>query len=165
MLSAKMWLDAKLVGLWPLIWHFGTGGIVIIACLAFYFAAPVWLLPGLRKLCLWIAAVFAVAMVSYGIGISNEHSRMAEQSVVLVHNAVETSNRARDEAEAEVARNPLPVGADPADCVPVVRPAAPVLRPRWVRAPTVTAQPWNRDQASPAPKRAVRPVAKHPVLQ
>lgn len=161
--AITFWITEKSIGLWPLVWHFGLGGVIIAACLAFYFAAPAWLLPGLRKLCLPIAGVFALAMASYAVGISNEHSRMAAQTVVLVRNATEVAERARAEAEAAVAAQPLPVREVAADCVPVVSPPAPVRRPGWVRAPAAGSnEPWNRDTHA-VQRRPVRPVAKHPL--
>lgn len=89
-------------GLWPMVWKLGTTGALIAGLLFLYFATPAWLLPGLRRLLPWAAGVLAVSLVSYSVGVVDEHRRVVEQERIATERAHDSANEARKAAEKSV---------------------------------------------------------------
>jgi len=68
------WISFEFAGLWPLIWHFGIGGVALLACLAGWYFSPVH-----RIDFIWAALVVIVVMTSTAIGVSiGEHRKQAQ---------------------------------------------------------------------------------------
>lgn len=65
-------------GLWPMIGHFGIGGVLVAGALA-----GAWFLPPFRKDFLWAAAVVVFALFFEGVGIHVEKARRDAQEQVI----------------------------------------------------------------------------------
>ncbi len=135
--SIEFWAHTAFVGLWPLIWHFGLGGVIIIVSLVLYFVEPAWFPTKFRNLSLWIAVGTAIAMVAYGMGVVNEKSRCDLQNKAGVEASLSLGNTARNAAVQSVTH--------------------PIVPPRWVSAPK--RDPLDRNKSGANPKRNVQPVA------
>lgn len=59
-----------LAGLWPLVYHFTAGTLIIIGALAW-----AWFMPVFRKTALWVALTVFVMMTAYATGVKNENDR------------------------------------------------------------------------------------------
>lgn len=78
-------LQFAFAGLWPMVWHFGLGGVIIGGCLALAWFTPAWL-PLPRKDLVYIAAIVGTALVFEGVGIRDEAARRdAQEKVVSTH--------------------------------------------------------------------------------
>lgn len=102
-------LKYQFAGLWPLLWHFGLGGVVIIACIALYIFTPAFLsaiFPNIQRTLLWIAAIVAAIMISTAIGVSLGERRIQAQWDQAKANAVDNGKKARAGAVRDVARKP-----------------------------------------------------------
>jgi hypothetical protein len=103
------YLSYKFAGLWPLLWHFGLGGVIVIACVALYIFTPAFLsriFPNIQKTLLWVAAIVIAIMVSIGIGVHLGEQRIQAQWDQARANAVENGKKARAGAIRDVARKP-----------------------------------------------------------
>ena len=96
-----MFLKYQFAGIWPLLWHFGLGGVLVIGCLAAAYFSPVF-----KKDFLWAAALIAVIIISTAIGVTLGERRIQAQWDVARANAVEEGNKARANAVLTVARKP-----------------------------------------------------------
>lgn len=106
-----MFLKYQFAGIWPLLWHFGLGGILVLGCLAAAYFSPVF-----KKDFLWAAVVITVIIISTAIGVTIGERRINAQWEVARANAVEVGNKARASAVRSVARKPsrfLPAHRDP----------------------------------------------------
>jgi len=100
-------------GLLPLVWHFGSAGVVVLALAGFYFAAPAWFMPGLRKIAPWIALAIVVYLVGLTIGVKDEYARSkARANAVEVHEAG-VGDAIRKDAERTVPLVPAPAAGVP----------------------------------------------------
>lgn len=114
-----MFLKYQFAGLWPLLWHFGLGGIIVIACVALYAFTPVWLsavFPNIRKILIWVASVTVAVMISVAVGVTIGERRIQAQWDVAKENALAVGAKARTDAVRDVARKParrLRNGKDP----------------------------------------------------
>jgi hypothetical protein len=102
-------LKYQFAGLWPLLWHFGLGGVIVIACVALYIFTPAFLsriFPNIQKTLLWVAAIVIAIMVSIGIGVHLGEQRIQAQWDQARANAVENGKKARAGAIRDVARKP-----------------------------------------------------------
>ena len=105
MIHAYLWLHIAAAGLWPLLWKFGLTGLLIAGLLAAYIFMPVGvatMFPNLRKFLPWAAGVLAVSLVSYAVGVADEHNRAVEQNRLAVQQAIDVGTQARDEAVDQV---------------------------------------------------------------
>jgi len=96
-----MFLKYQFAGLWPLLWHFGLGGILVVACLAAAFFSPIF-----KKDFLWAAVVFTVIIISTAVGVTIGERRIQAQWQVARDAAVEEAVKARAGAIRDVARKP-----------------------------------------------------------
>ncbi len=104
-----MFLKYQFAGLWPLLWHFGLGGIIVLSCVALYAFTPVWLsavFPNIRKILIWVASVTIAVMVSVAIGVTIGERRIQAQWDVAKENALAVGAKARTDAVRDVARKP-----------------------------------------------------------
>jgi hypothetical protein len=114
-------LKYQFAGLWPLLWHFGLGGVIVICCVALYIFTPAFLsriFPNIQKTLLWVAAIVIAIMVSIGIGVHLGEQRIQAQWDQARANAVENGKKARAGAIRDVARKPsrwLPAQRDSYD--------------------------------------------------
>lgn len=130
------------VGLWPLVWKFGVGGVIIIGCLAAYFLMPApvaTMFPNLRKFLLWAAGVVAIIFVSYAAGVTDEHHRAVAQNKIAVQIAVAAGDKARDDAVEQVKREMAAEKRD-AEIPATIGPKPWISAPKRVRKP----DPYNR---------------------
>jgi hypothetical protein len=104
-----MFLKYQFAGLWPLLWHFGLGGIIVVACVVLYAFTPVWLsafFPNIRKILIWVASVTVAVMISVAVGVTIGERRIQAQWDQAKANALETGQKARASAVRSVARKP-----------------------------------------------------------
>lgn len=104
-----MFLKYQFAGIWPLLTYFGTGGIIIIACVVLYLFEPAWItkfFPRIHKALIWIAAVVMSAIIFTSIGVTLGERRIQAQWDVARANAVENAKQARAGAVRDVARKP-----------------------------------------------------------
>lgn len=102
-------LKYQFAGLWPLLWHFGIGGVIVIACGVLYVFTPPLLsriFPNIQKTLLWVAAVVVAVMVSVAIGVHLGEQRIQAQWDQARKNAVDKGKKARAGAVRDVARKP-----------------------------------------------------------
>lgn len=102
------WFQIGLAGLWPLVWKFGISGVICLALVAAYFLMPApvaAMFPNLRKWLLPIAGVFAISIVSYAVGVADEHNRKVEQDRLASIAAYHSGEKARTDALAKVAKD------------------------------------------------------------
>lgn len=81
-------------GLWPMLWHFGIGGVLVAGALA-----GAWFLPMFRRDFLWAAAIVVFALVFESIGIHTEKARRDAQEQVIekrVDDAVKNTDGKKD---------------------------------------------------------------------
>jgi hypothetical protein len=100
-------LKYQFAGLWPLLWHFGLGGVIVICCVALYIFTPAFLsriFPNIQKTLLWVAAIVIAIMVSIGIGVHLGEQRIQAQWDQSKKNTVKRGKDARAGAERDVAR-------------------------------------------------------------
>lgn len=108
----------KLAGIWPLLWHFGLGGAVIVGCVFLYAFTPTWLaklFPNIQKVLILVVTVVVTMMVSTAIGVSLGEHRIQAQWDASLAAAVTAGKQAHDSAVRDVARKPsrwLPNHAD-----------------------------------------------------
>jgi hypothetical protein len=107
------WLHVSTAGLWPLVWHFGVAGGLVLAC-----AAGVYFAPTLKSK-LWfvaIAAIIAVFSIAVATGVSLGEKRIKSQWDAAKVVTVDRTKKARVGAIRDVARKPrrwLPNKLDP----------------------------------------------------
>lgn len=89
-------------GLWPLVWQYGWAGGAVLALATFYFAAPAWLLPGLRKIVPWLALAITVYLVGLTIGVKDEKSRNDARNAEILGHEVDIGRAAREDAERSI---------------------------------------------------------------
>ncbi len=99
MISA--YLAYQFAGLWDLVWHFGLGGVLVIACLAAAYFSPVF-----KKEFIWAAALIASIMVAVGIGVHLGEKRIQAQWDQARLNSVNVGKKAHSDAVRDVARGP-----------------------------------------------------------
>ena len=99
MISA--YLAYKFAGLWPLVWHFGLGGVLVLGCLAAAYFSPIG-----KKHFLWAACVIVAIMVSTGVGVHLGEQRIQAQWDVAKANSINVGKKARADAVRDVARKP-----------------------------------------------------------
>lgn len=111
MISA--YLAYQFAGIWPLLWYFGVGGVIVIGCLA-----AAWFSPVFKSHFLWAAAVMAAVMVTFTIGVFEGEKRIQAQWDQARANAVDSAKKARAGAVRDAARKPsrwLPARKDSYD--------------------------------------------------
>lgn len=117
------WITIGLTGLWPLVWKFGVSGLVCAGLVAAYFLMPApvaVMFPNLRKWLLPAAGCVALSIVSYAVGVADDHNRNVAQEIRATETAYADARQAASAAEATVAK----------------RAAAGKRKPGvWVRAP------------------------------
>lgn len=105
------WFVFQLTGLWPLIWHFGLGGVLLIICgLGWYFS------PIHKVDFIYGAVIVIVVMVSTSIGVSLGEKRVHAQWKAASDQTFQGAQAARAGALRDVARKPsrwLPDKRDP----------------------------------------------------
>lgn len=113
----------EFAGLWPLLWHFGIGGIIVLSCVLLYAFTPQILLkifPNIQRVLLWVASVVIAIMISVAVGVSLGEARIRAQCDAEKQNAIEAAQEARANARRDLARKPsrfLPNHKRPdADC-------------------------------------------------
>lgn len=102
-------LKYQFAGLWPLLWHFGLGGVVVIVCVTLYIIEPAWLSklsPRIHKVLLWVASVTAAAMIFTAIGVSLGERRIQAQWDQAKANTVDKVKKARAGAIRDGDRKP-----------------------------------------------------------
>lgn len=84
-------------GLWPLVWHFGSAGVavLVLAGLAVY-------VPGIRKICAWLALAIVVYLVGLTIGVKDEKSRNDARNAEILGHEVDIGRAAREDAERSI---------------------------------------------------------------
>jgi hypothetical protein len=108
------WVELQVAGLWPLIWHFGIGGGLLLACAAGWYFSPIH-----RVDFIWGAVVIIVVMVSTSIGVSLGEKRKQAQWDASRSAAFEDGKQARAGAVRDIARKPyrwMPAQRDSYDC-------------------------------------------------
>lgn len=117
------WFQTAIAGIWPLIWTFGLGGLVCAGLVAAYFFMPrpvSLMFPNLQKWLLPAAGCVALSIVSYAVGVADDHNRNVAQEIRATETAYADARQAASAAEATVAK----------------RAAAGKRKPGvWVRAP------------------------------
>lgn len=106
---AIAYLKYQFAGLWPLLWHFGLGGVIVIACVALYIFTPAFLsniFPNIQRTLLWVAAIVVAIMVSTAIGVHLGEQRIQAKWDQARVNAVDAGKKARAGAVRDVARKP-----------------------------------------------------------
>lgn len=108
-------------GLWPIVEHFGIGGIGVAAGVAFWFFSPIG-----KKIGLIVAVVAGVVTGAYGLGVSDGEHRVQAQWTATENDVNQQGAKARANAEQEVPAlvDPSP---KPGVCPP---PAGGVQHPR-----------------------------------
>jgi hypothetical protein len=91
----------QLAGIWTLLASYGIGAVLIAICLAGAFFSPLW-----KKDFLWAAAVIAILMFSFTIGVSQGERRVQAQWDLARSAAVKQGKEARAGAVRDVARKP-----------------------------------------------------------
>lgn len=107
MISA--YLAYQFAGLWPLVWHFGLGGVLVLACGLLYAFTPAWLskfFPNVQKILLWVATIIVTIMISTAIGVSLGEKRIQAQWDAAKANSLALGKQAHDNAVRDVARKP-----------------------------------------------------------
>jgi hypothetical protein len=72
-------IQEAFAGAWSLVWHWGAGVAIIILCLAAAYFSPLY-----KKYFLGAAAVVALLLVAYGVGIADQASREQAQQKVII---------------------------------------------------------------------------------
>jgi hypothetical protein len=93
MIIAEYFVRSIYTGLSPLIWHYGVGGVIVLACLAWAYFMPMF-----KKTALWVALAVIVGLVMYTAGVNNEISRQKAKEA----NAGRTIKKAKDAAHNRV---------------------------------------------------------------
>jgi hypothetical protein len=99
MISA--YLAYQFAGLWALVWHFGAGGALAIACLAAAYFSPVF-----KKEFLWAAGLIVAVMIAVGVGVHLGEQRVQAQWDKAKSNSLAIGKKARADAVRDVARGP-----------------------------------------------------------
>lgn len=105
----RQYLAYQFAGLWPLVWHFGIGGVIVIGCGLLYAFTPAWLstlFPNIQKILLWVASITLAIMISVAIGVTIGERRINAQWDVARAAAIENAKQAHDGAVRDVARKP-----------------------------------------------------------
>lgn len=89
-------------GLWPMVWHFGSGGVAVALMMLLYFASPVWLLPGLRRILPWLSLAIVVYLVGLTIGAKDELDRCNSQIASALGHEAEIGAKIRADAEHDI---------------------------------------------------------------
>lgn len=116
-------LQVMFAGIVPLLWKFGLTGILILGCVAIYFFTPVFLaklFPNIQKVALWIATALTISLVSYAVGVADEHRRNVAQEMRASENAYAEARKAAADAPLQVQKRATAAGRKPSV---------------WVRAP------------------------------
>lgn len=95
------WIELQVAGLWPLIWHFGIGGVMLIACAAGWYFSPIH-----RVDFIWGAVVVIVVMVSTSVGVRLGEKRKQSQWDATRAATLESAQDARAGAVRDVTRKP-----------------------------------------------------------
>jgi hypothetical protein len=93
------WFAYELAGLWPLIWHFGIGGVLLLICGVGWYFSPVHKVDFI-----WAAVVIIVVMVSTSIGVSLGEKRIRAQWSAAEFATLSGAKEARAGAVRDVAR-------------------------------------------------------------
>lgn len=102
-------LKYQFAGLWPLLWHFGLGGIIVLACVTLYAFTPAWLsrfFPNIRKILIWVASITVAVMVSVAVGVTLGERRIQAQWDQARANSLDVGKKAHIDAVRDVARGP-----------------------------------------------------------
>jgi hypothetical protein len=91
-----------LIGLWPMLWHFSAGAILISACLL-----GAWFSPIAKAQFIWAAVCVALGLGAYTWGVENEKARCSVQLSELFKDVENEGTKIRQEAEVSIP--PLPV--------------------------------------------------------
>lgn len=103
------WFRYQLAGIWPLIWHFGIGGVIVLACVVLYVFTPAFLsklFPNIQKVLIWIASVTIAAMVFTAIGVSLGEKRIQAQWDAALASETTAGEQARANAVDTVRHEP-----------------------------------------------------------
>lgn len=96
-------------GLWPLLWHFGIGGVVVLACVLLYLFTPTFLstlFPRVQVALIWVASVTLAAMIFTAIGVSIGEKRIHAQWDAASLATLENTKQVRASAVRTVTRKP-----------------------------------------------------------
>lgn len=111
-------LEYAFAGIWPLLWHYGLAGFLIICALAW-----AWFMPVFKKTALWVALGVLIGTVCYGIGVNNGEYRVQSKWDAAERATAQRGDRIREKAESEFpevaepdepAADPVPAPVDPA---------------------------------------------------
>jgi hypothetical protein len=94
-------ISVAVAGLWPLVWHFGIAGLLVVGFLAAAYFSPVF-----KKDFIWAAAVVAVFAVAVALGVHLGEKRVHAQWDAARAAAFENGKQARADAVRDVARKP-----------------------------------------------------------
>jgi membrane protein YdbS with pleckstrin-like domain len=95
------WFAFQLTGLWPLIWHFGLGGVALIICgLGWYFS------PAHKVDFIWAAVIVIVVIISTAIGVSVGEKRKQAQWDVAREQTLQRGKQARVDGVRDAHRKP-----------------------------------------------------------
>lgn len=116
-------LQVMFAGLWPLMWKFGFTGLLIAGCVALYVFTPAFLakkFPNIQKVLIWVASGLTISLVSYAVGVGDEHRRNVAQEIRASENAYADARKAAADAPLQVKKRSTAAGRKPSV---------------WVRAP------------------------------
>lgn len=91
------WIHIATAGLWPLVWKFGIGGVIIIGLLAAAWFSPVW-----KAHFLWGAALVGAIMVAFSIGVKDGSARVKAQWDAASAASVAKSKKVRANADSSI---------------------------------------------------------------
>lgn len=117
------WITIGLTGLWPLVWKFGVSGLVCAGLVAAYFLMPApvaVMFPNLRKWLLPAAGCVALSIVSYAVGVADDHNRNVAQEIRATETPYADARQAAADAPLQVKKRNAAAGRKPSV---------------WVRAP------------------------------
>jgi hypothetical protein len=89
------WLQISVAGLWPIVWHFGVAGGLVLLC-----AAGVYFAPTLKRK-LWFVAIggiIAVFSIAVAIGVSLGEKHVRSQWNTALEKEAENGETARTDA-------------------------------------------------------------------
>jgi hypothetical protein len=95
------WFLFQVAGIWPLIWHFGLGGVLVLICAAGWYFSPVHKVDFI-----WGAVIVIVVMVSTAIGVNLGEKRVRAQWDAASFATLQNGKQARVDGVSDAARKP-----------------------------------------------------------